>query len=488
MVGLVYLKMNKMRADLQKDSWQNLLLQVRKSFQAGKEKEALDQLERFIRSEKQVMPAPVAMEYARLLEVNQQARQAMEILCQLASASHLSETAIAALFNLAGLQYRSGLPKAALLSYRRLLAAAPEHVGAWINYAKACKTTGDLRQAELCLRRALIIEPENVTAHWNLAHLLLSQGCFAEGWREYEWRFRRPEAFIPEGLDKIPAWRGEDLAGRRLLLWSEQGAGDAIQFVRFVKRLPGTPARVTLLAPENLRRLLGAVAGINEVKPFSFLAGAQAGYDFQASLLSLPFLLKLQHKDDLGAAPYLRGADFALSPNDGPAVANCNLDSPRLKVGLVWAGNPFHANDARRSLAPAELAPLGGVEKVVFFSLQKSFDGTSDALTNLPFQVVDLVPGLRDFADTSVCLQELDLLISVDTATAHLAGALGLPTWLLLPFEADWRWGVEGEKSYWYDSIRIFRQPEAGNWPAVLALVMSALDKSIAEDGFYGLA
>ncbi|MBN2705808.1 MAG: glycosyltransferase family protein [Deltaproteobacteria bacterium] len=487
------------------------LQRVRELLRTGRKVEALAEFERLFRGPDQVLPAPLAMEYARLLEANQRRVEAVLIWQQLVAAAHVPDIALDALFNLARLRaeagawssardlyekllrlepghqeglfnlanlfYRLNDTAAARVCYRRLLALAPGHVGAWINCGKACKTGGDYPLAEVCLRRALELEPENVTAHWNLAHLLLAQGCFIEGWREYEWRFRRPEAFIPEGLDQIPAWRGEDLTGRRLLLWSEQGAGDAIQFVRFVGRLPGPPAGVTLLAPENLCRLLGAVAGINEVRPYSFLAETLFAYDLQASLLSLPFLLQLNRQEELAAAPYLRGADFTLPVNDRPVAGSGNPDSGKLNVGLVWAGNPFHANDARRSLSPAELVPLAGVEKVVFFSLQKALAVTSGALSELPFPVVDLASGFRDFADTAACLHRLDLLITVDTASAHLAGALGLPVWLLLPCEADWRWGLGGGKSYWYDSIRIFRQLAPGAWPEVLAEVAAELGK-----------
>ncbi|HDS16516.1 MAG TPA: tetratricopeptide repeat protein [Proteobacteria bacterium] len=496
------------------------LRRIRDLEKAGRLADALAEFERLLAAEAPVFSAALLLEYGRLLWLDRQSTRALAVWEQLvldpsaasyagkalynlakaqaesgqsSRAAALYERLLAlepetreALFNLANLRQKTGAPEAALPLYRRLLALEPGRVEAWINCARACKSCGDYERAEFCLGRALALAPTAVTAHWNLAHVCLSQGRFAEGWAEYEWRLRRPEAFIPAGVEKIAPWRGENLRGRRLLLWSEQGAGDAIQFVRFAAKLSGPPACVALLCQDNLRRLLQSAPGIDLVLPFSSLP---EGFDFQLSLLSLPWRLGLHTQAELSARPYLAAGPPVAK--GGPAGVGKfpfhQFDDSRIKVGLVWSGNPFHVNDARRSIAFSELAPLGRIAGMCFFSLQKAVKRESLPQAQREIQpLIDLAPWMNDFAATAWVLQQLDLLLSVDTAVAHLAGALGVPAWILLPCEADWRWGLKGRRSYWYDSVRLFRQPKPGDWRSVIAALGEALASFVKADFLRG--
>jgi len=371
-------------------------------------------------------------------------------------------------YNLANLSQRQGNVVHSVDLYKEILIHNPLHVDAWINIGMAYKSLGKYDESEFCYRRALEIDPENVTAHWNLANLLLFLECWQEGWSEYEWRLRRPEAFSPQEIKDIPVWTGDDLSGKTILLWVEQGAGDAIQFVRFVEILPGPPARVVLYCPPNLMRLLAMAPGVDQVVSYEH---KPPSVDCHLSLLSLPERLGLWVSSALRYGAYL-----GLPPAREKGVPDAVFNGDRLKVGLVWAGNPRHSNDRNRSLKIDDFAEILGVENITFLSLQVFAGGKKAVVeSGIMSRMADLEPFLRDFADTAVCLNELDLLITVDTAAAHLAGALELPAWVLLPCDPDWRWSVTGTESLWYPSLRLFRQQRAGEWLPVLAQIKQEL-------------
>ncbi len=370
-------------------------------------------------------------------------------------------------FNLGNLRQKQDKYEIAVTIYQKLLSRNPEHLDAWINLGQAYKCMGDYAKAEFCCRQVIRLDEENVTAHWNLSHILLGQGLWREGWREYEWRLRRSAAFVPPGLENKPLWQGELLDGRCLLLWVEQGAGDAIQFVRFILRLPGRPREVILYCPSSLVRLFTTLAGVNRV--LSYELPPPAGIDYHLSLLSLPHRLSLSSTSDLSCGPYLKS----------PAKSRQNevIGSGKLKVGLVWAGNPHHDNDARRSVPFSCFSELLKISGVAFFSLQIFVADDGCGLSNrLPPEVTDLAAQITDFADTAGYLSQLDLLITVDTAAAHLAGALGVETWLLLPKHADWRWLRDRYDTPWYPDLKLFRQPSAARgWPPVVEAVRREL-------------
>ncbi|WP_448191864.1 tetratricopeptide repeat protein [Azospirillum sp. sgz301742] len=361
------------------------------------------------------------------------------------------------------LEQMDRLPEAEAAS-RRAADLNPGLGEAWTNLGRVLNGQGRTAEALAAYAAAVRARPDNPKDHWNLALALLLNGHLAEGFAEYEWRWRYDGFPSPRRSFAQPAWAGEPLAGKTILLHAEQGLGDAIQFARYVPEVARLGARVVLEAHAPLRRLLG---GLDGVTVLATLGGPLPEFDVHCPLLSLPRLVGTIPTD----TPYL-GAEAG-------AVAEWRARlGDGLKVGLVWAGNPGHANDRNRSLPLGGLAPLLRTSGVRFFSLQKDpRPGDRDILADLG--VIDLGPDLDDFADTAAALTALDLLVTVDTSVAHLAGALGRPVWLLLPFLPDWRWMMDRSDSPWYPTMRLFRQSRRGDWAPVVERVAEALTEIV---------
>ena len=361
------------------------------------------------------------------------------------------------------LEKQDRLPEAEA-ACRRAADLNPDLGEAWANLGRILNEQGRTAEALGAYAAAVRARPDNPKDHWNLALALLLNGHLVEGFAEYEWRWRYDGFPSPRRSFARPAWAGEPLEGRTILLHAEQGLGDTIQFARYVPAVARLGGRVVLEAHTPLRRLLGGLEGVTVM---AALGGPLPAFDVHCPLLSLPRLLGTIPTD----VPYL-GAEVG-------AVAEwrANLGGG-LKVGLVWAGNPGHANDGNRSLPLAELAPLLRTPGVRFFSLQKD-PRPGDRETLMDLGVVDLGPNLDDFADTAAALTVLDLLVTVDTSVAHLAGALGRPVWLLLPFLPDWRWMTERSDSPWYPTMRLFRQNRRGDWAGVVGRVAEALTGTV---------
>ncbi len=344
--------------------------------------------------------------------------------------------------------------------------------GALTTLGKLFREQGHLDAAISCYRRALQEAPGYALAHWNLSIALLEAGEYEEGWREYEWRWRWPEFPEPRRALPAPLWQGEPLSGRRILVWSEQGLGDTMQFLSLVSRLVGQGAEVVLEVPQTLVRLFAANLPDLQVIQRSDhpdTVNSELPFDYAVPLMSLPQRFGLS----VHALPLAQGYLQAL-PEDREAWRTRigAQDGPRL--GLVWAGRPQYANDARRSLPLAALQALMEIEGVRWYALQ--LGPRREDLARLPEgRVTDLAPYLDDFAQTAGALTQLDGVVTVDTSVAHLAGAMGVPAWVLLPRPGDWRWGEDGEDSAWYPSLRLCRQEEPGQWEAALAGVRDAL-------------
>jgi tetratricopeptide (TPR) repeat protein len=319
------------------------------------------------------------------------------------------------------------------------------------------RNRGRLAESEAALREALHLRPDYPDAQVNLAFTLLQAGRFAEGWRAHEHRFRA-RAWRGHRHDfSVPRWQGEPLAGRRLLIHAEQGMGDAIQFCRHLSGIE-KGAEVVLRVQASLVRLLAAsfpaVQVIAESEPLP-------PFDLECPLLSLPHLL-----GEDSAIPYLAAEPTLVATWRGW------LDRlPGRRVGLVWAGNPRLAADSRRSIPLAALAPLGDIAGISFVSLQH---GPAQRPPS-GLALHDRSGELNDFADTAALVSVLDLVIGVDTAVIHLAGALGRPVWLLNRADTDWRWRAEPGSSTLYPSLREFRQPSHADWASVIAAVHQAL-------------
>lgn len=340
----------------------------------------------------------------------------------------------------------------ALAYYERALALRPRSAALHNKRGYALEYLGRIEQALSCYEQAVALDPEFAEAHTNRAMTWLRLGDFERGWPEYEWRFRRKDFAVKE--HPWPRWDGQPLEGRRLLVCAEQGLGDAIQFVRYLPLLEQQGATVFFEGPPRLAPLL---------EP-RWTQKPEHGVDFQVSLLSLPYRLGTKLASIPASVPYLRVAPEPLA-RSREKFRNEN----RYKVGLVWAGNPDHRHDRLRSLAVEQLEPLLETPGVAFYSLQRGWRTPA----GLPIEALEQEAGT--LADTAADVLQLDLVISVDTMVAHLAGALGRPVWVLLSFLPDWRWMLDREDSPWYPTMRLFRQRRPGDWSEVIRRVAEAL-------------
>jgi tetratricopeptide (TPR) repeat protein len=311
--------------------------------------------------------------------------------------------------------------------------------------------------------RALAVDPHHAATHFNLATELLRQGRLLEGWREYEWRWQwkdfgdRPRNFSQ------PLWQGKPLDGARILLHGEQGMGDVIQFARYAPLVSERGGRVVLEVYPPLGRLLAQLPGVESVIA---RGDALPPFEWQCPLMSLPLAFGTTLETIPARAPYLSAQPAALDPPSRPAVP------AERRIGLVWTGSRAHLTNARRSVPLALMAPLTRMEGTRWYSLQNEPD---ESLAQVGASLVNLESRLGDFADTASLVASLDLVVTVDTSMAHLAGALGKPVWILLSKPSDWRWLLDRNDSPWYPTARLFRQRTRGGWPGVIDEVRRAL-------------
>jgi Flp pilus assembly protein TadD len=368
--------------------------------------------------------------------------------------------------NLAVALQDAGRLDEAAAACRQAIALQPDLVQAQVNLGAILQEQGRLDEAVGAYRHAVALRPEAADAHNNLAMALLAQGEFAAGWREYEWRWPAGTAGAPRHFPGRQPWLGEtDLAGRVILVHAEQGYGDVVQFCRYVRPLAALGATVVLEAPRELRRLLGALPArlVTSGEPLP-------AFDVYCPVMSLPLALGTRLDTIPAETPYL-AADPALVATWRARLGE--RTAPR--AGLAWSGRVTHGNDRNRSIP---LASLGGICRAgwQWVSLQKEVRERDAAALAAHPEILDCAAVLTDFAETAALIEALDLVVTVDTAVAHVAGALGKPVWVLLPFAAEWRWLVGREDSPWYPTARLFRQPAPGDWASVLACVGRELD------------
>jgi tetratricopeptide (TPR) repeat protein len=361
----------------------------------------------------------------------------------------------------------------AIAAYRRAVAINPDYVDGWANLGTCLHHNGAYGEAMMILRRAIALAPDHANAHSGLGILLLMHGDFAEGWEEYEWRLRSSERKGPRF--PVRPWQGESLVGKHIYVQAEQGFGDTLQFARYVPLLARRARKVSLRVHQELVGLMRqSLPGVDIFGD----RGDPEPFDCDTALMSLPHFLKTRFETIPADTPYLTAsADVVakwaarLAPMQG------------LRVGVVWGGNPEHTNDKRRSLDAARLAPLFEAPGASFASLQFGPRAAElKALKGAARKVLDLSRELGDFAHTAGAVMGLDLVISIDSSAAHLAGALGKPVWLLTSHVADWRWRLEREDNAWYPSMRLFRQQADEDWSPTIARVESALRAVAAGD------
>ena len=367
----------------------------------------------------------------------------------------------------------------------------PGNFGALKNRGAALQMLGRDAEAILECDRALALRPEDAGPHLNKSVVLLRRGELAEGFAEYEWRWKtKGSGMTPNRHARLPLWSGESLAGKRILLHAEQGLGDSIQFLRYAPLVAAQAAATVVQLPRPLialakQSLESGMDGNSGLRIVGGLKGSESSgrFDLQCPLMSLAlaFGTTLETIASIPAQPpYLRA--------DDARVAHWRTRLPRgRKIGFVWSGSKAHHNDSNRSIGLQRLLPLlhkggRGGRGGRYVSLQRDASGEDQACLLDCANVMDLGNQLEDFADSAALVENLDLVITVDTAVAHLAGALGKPVFVLLPFVADWRWLMERSDSPWYPTARLFRQPAPGDWDSVVAQVREALAQQTSDD------
>jgi tetratricopeptide (TPR) repeat protein len=364
------------------------------------------------------------------------------------------------------LQNQRQLDKA-VAAYNAAIRIKPGFAEAYYNLGNGLKDWGRLDDAIAANQAAIRFRPDFPKAHFNDSLACLVRGDFAVGWRKFELRWRGGTSELRQRSFAQPRWEGENIFGKTILLHAEQGAGDTVQFCRYVPMVAARGGRVVLEAQRPLLPLLACLPGVERL----IAAGDPLpDFDMECPLMSLPGVFGADLGNIPSEVPYLR-VDEAMVGRWGERLGHGNGVR---RVGLVWAGRPEHSNDHNRSLPPAALNPLWSVPGIRWYSLQMG-ERRADLAAFPPGLVEDLSPHLADFAETAAALSRLDLLVTADTAVAHVAGALGRPAWVMVPVVPDWRWLLNREDSPWYPTLRLFRQTAYADWADVVRRVAASL-------------
>jgi tetratricopeptide (TPR) repeat protein len=343
----------------------------------------------------------------------------------------------------------------------------PDNADHLVNLSLVFADIDDRDHAIACLLRAIGLKHDHADGHLALAQNLLAMGDFPSGWREYEWR-----NLTEAGKQTLPAitsavWNGMRLPTGRLLVVGDQGYGDTIQFARYIPMAAERCQELIFGCSEELAPLLRDLPGVAQ---YSYRWTDVPGHAAHIRLSSLPYLFNTVPETIPARTPYLK------APPERVAAWRARLPaSGAMRIGLAWTGRPTHPNDRRRSVPLAALAPFAAAGTATFVSLQKPMPASDLGTMALFPGMTDLSSALTDFGETAAMIENLDLVITVDTSIGHLAGALGKPVWILVPKAADWRWMLERSDSPWYPSVRLFRQPRAGDWAQPIAEVTRAL-------------
>ncbi|HTP63426.1 MAG TPA: tetratricopeptide repeat protein [Burkholderiales bacterium] len=371
-------------------------------------------------------------------------------------------------FNLGTSLLAAGDTSQAIECYRSALRHRPGFALAHLNLGFLLEEAGDVSGAAAAYASAVAADPQLVEAHVNLGMQLLLAGRFSEGWPEYEWRLRYPEYGAAAAAGGFVRWNGAELAGKTILLDSEQGFGDAIQFLRYAALAADRGGRVVVRCAPELAGLFSDAPGVSAV----VVSGAALpAFEVYCPLPSLPHLFGTTLDTIPVRVPYLH-ADAAKAARWKEKFAG---DGAVCRVGLVWASQSKHRTAGAKSIPLKAMAPLAGIPGVHYYSLQKGAAAREIDQAPAGMRIFDLSGELADFSDAAAALANLDLVISVDTAVAHLAGALARPTWTLLKFAPDWRWLMDRGDCPWYPTMRLYRQRRPGDWTDPLAAIAQQL-------------
>jgi tetratricopeptide (TPR) repeat protein len=373
-------------------------------------------------------------------------------------------------YNLGSALKDTGDHPGAVAVLERALVLRRDYPEAWNNLGLVEKARARYEQSIHCFSQALQLKPEMAEARWNRAFVHLLTGNFACGWQDFEARHELPQwkLFYPF-RPLSPRWDGSPLSSGSILVHDEQGLGDTLQFVRYLPKVKERCARVVLETQAPLVHLLKDLPGVDAVTERPATAPHRSMADAHIPLMSLPRIFGTMADSIPAVVPYIW-------PDLEKARAwSGRISGPGLNVGLAWAGRPEHHNDRNRSCRLEQFAALARIPGMRFFSLQKGPAARQIHQAGLQEAVVDLDPELKDFTDTAAAAANLDLVITVDTSVAHLAGAMARPVWVLLPFVPDWRWMLDRDDSPWYPSMHLFRQEKPGEWESVFRRVEAAL-------------
>lgn len=358
----------------------------------------------------------------------------------------------------------------AISTFKRALSQNPQYAEALNSLGVAYKESGQFDRAMTCYDRAIALRSDYADAHWNRTLALLLKGDLAAGWSQYQAHYEALKPATVAVKDDRPLWDGTPLEGQRILVRYEQGLGDNIQFIRYLPLVKQAGGTVIYQAKPGLHALLEDFDGIDELVEATADHRVPVAYDLQISLMDLPRVFQTTLDSIPAEVPYLR-------PNPKHVAAwEGTFAHPGTKVGVTWAGSPFHRNDSNRSCRIGEMTALLQAPGVHFYGLQTEPTG-QDTQSCAQLSLDNLGYLLSDLADTAATMAHLDLVISVDTAVLHLAGALGKPAWGLLPYAPDWRWMLDRNDTPWYPTMRLFRQPKPNDWASVFDEVASALEQ-----------
>ncbi|NWF75473.1 MAG: tetratricopeptide repeat protein, partial [Nitrospirae bacterium] len=387
-----------------------------------------------------------AMAYFNLGTVLQLQQKIDESILNYKKALELNPEIVNAYFNLGNAYYEKGLLDEAFSNYQEVLRRDPNFTDALVNCGIILHEKQSIQEAISVYKKVLKLKPDDPETHWNLSNSLLLSGDYENGWREYEWRLKIKE-FEQRKILK-PLWDGSDVSQKTVLIYTEQGLGDAIQFVRYIKFVAQKAAKIILECQKELKSIFKNIKGIQQI----ILRGEHLPeFDVHCPLMSLPFIFRTTLKTIPSEIPYLFVDPLIFQKWH----KKFKIDGSKLKVGLVWSGNPKYKKHYCRSFPLITYAPLTALEDVTFYSLQKGEAGKEAKRPPLGLKLIDYTEEINDFSDTAAIIENLDLVISVDTAVAHLAGALGKPVWVLLPYVPDWRWMLDREDSPWYPTMRL---------------------------------
>ena len=373
----------------------------------------------------------------------------------------------AAYTNLGNVLRQLGRLEVATAAHRHAVKLAPDTAESHYNLGLVLRDTGQSEEAIGCFDKTLELAPEHPDCRWDRSLSLLQKGDLKEGFEEYEWRWKLGQN-LPREYSQ-PLWDGSDLKGKTILLHHEQGFGDMIHFARYIPMVKARGGTIVVEVPAPLSRLFSTIDGVGQVVN----AGSELPkFDVYAPMMSLARIFGTTSETIPASVPYLK------APDAHAAHLPATLSKHR-KIGIAWAGRPTHVNDANRSCSFNHFIELMGIPQTTLYSLQNGPAANDIAEQGCESLIMNLGNKLRDFADTAAVISQLDMVISVDTAIAHLAGALGKPVWVVLPYPGDWRWMLDRDDSPWYPTARLFRQNRPGSWTPVFDRLRRALHDEI---------